>query len=149
MAKAVRPNSGVKGIDKIMYKLTKQIELIEGRSAMGLIESARFVREDMGRTPPLIPFDTGNLEGSWFVTSFKEGNSPAVIMGFSANYAAWVHEMVDADFTSTRIRYGPGKGRRREYTPRAGAGAKFLEAAIKRNVGNILEIIRNTAQVKE
>jgi hypothetical protein len=136
------------GLKEVMQNLNTEILAIVGRSMKGLIESAHLVREDMGRTPPLIPFDTGNLEASWFTSAFFNGKDPVVKMGFSANYAAWVHEMVGADFSSTRVRYGPGKGRRREYTPRAGAGAKFLEAAVNRNVNNILEAIRKEAEIK-
>lgn len=54
---------------------------------------------------------------------------PAVIMGFSANYAPFVHENVGASFK------------------RPGAGAKFFEASIKRNGPQMLTVIAQEAKV--
>ena len=53
-----------------------------------------------------------------------------VALGFGAEYAAWVHENVGAKFQ------------------RPGAGAKFLEAALKREQNNIEKIIQATAKIK-
>lgn len=55
---------------------------------------------------------------------------PILIMGFSANYGVYVHEM---DFK---------KGNR------PGSGPKFFESAIKRNAATVLEIIANNARIK-
>jgi len=53
-----------------------------------------------------------------------------VVMGYSANYAMWVHEMIGA-----------------EYTPRGpAAGPKWFEKAIDRNRGKLIEIIRQTSK---
>lgn len=54
---------------------------------------------------------------------------PFVVMGFSARYAAAVHEMVDATYK------------------RPGAGPKFLESAIKRNTTAILQVIRKNVSL--
>lgn len=48
--------------------------------------------------------------------------NPTVVMGFSANYALWVHENVD-----------PGT-----IWSRPGSGAKFFESALKKNVPNFI-----------
>lgn len=58
------------------------------------------------------------------------GGGPIVIMGYSANYALWVHEMIGAKFK------------------RRGAGPKWLEAAFKSKRDEILSIVRNTAKIK-
>ena len=64
-------------------------------------------------------------KGAW-------GKGPLLIMGFSAFYAWFVHEMVGAvNWT------------------RDGSGAKFLEAAIKNTYDKILSIIRDEAKVKK
>ena len=52
-----------------------------------------------------------------------------VIMGYTANYAMYVHENVTANFK------------------RPQSGAKWLEAAIKRNQWQILQIVKNNAQI--
>jgi hypothetical protein len=137
----------VKGFENAMRNLNKEIKAIQERTMFGLIDASILIRRDMDETPPLIPVDTGNLRASWFWDTFRNDKIFGLIMGFSSNYALWVHEMVGADFSSPRWRYKKGK-KRYWYTPRQGAGAKFLEAAIKRNKDKILEIIRKNAQIK-
>ena len=51
-------------------------------------------------------------------------------MGFGANYAVFVHEAVDYNFK------------------KAGSGAKFFEAALKRNKEAILKIIQENTLIK-
>jgi hypothetical protein len=58
-------------------------------------------------------------------------NKPLLIMGFSANYATFVHENVGANFQ------------------RPGAGAKFFESAIKNHEGEILGVIKKEAKTKK
>jgi len=124
--------SGAKitGFEEVMANLNKEIARIEGVTIGGLQLAAAKIRYDMDKTPPLIPVHTGNLKSSWFVSSYKTLKGPGIVMGFSANYAAWVHEMVGAHF-------------RKE-----GAGAKFFEAALKRNEKAILEIIKDNAKIR-
>lgn len=59
---------------------------------------------------------------------------PNLYMGFSANYAMWVHEMVE--------RFGDVEW------SREGSGGKWFEAAIKRNKRVILQILRDNAYIK-
>lgn len=56
--------------------------------------------------------------------------SPTLILGFTASYAFYVHEMIGATFQ------------------RPGAGSKFLEKAIKRNKKEILRVIQQEAKIK-
>ncbi len=55
---------------------------------------------------------------------------PMIMLGFSANYAEWMHEKMDI----------------KHYT-RAGSGAKFFESAIARNTQKMLAVL--TKEVKE
>jgi len=120
----------IEGFEKVMANLHKEVARIEGVTVSGLQLAAAKIRVDMDKTEPLIPVDKGNLRASWFVSSFRTLKGPGVVMGFSANYAAWVHEMVGAHFR------------------KKGAGAKFFEASIKRNEKAVLEIIRNNAKIR-
>lgn len=120
----------VHGTERVIGNLNREISQIEGRTMKGLIRSAAFIREDMERKPPLIPVDEGNLRASWFTDPYYQGRNPVVQLGFSANYAWYVHEMVGANFQ------------------RPGSGAKFLEAALKRNKAKILGIIKQEARVR-
>jgi len=129
MVKSVNPKAGIKGMDIVMSNLNRELLAIKGRSMKGLIEASILIRRDMDKTPPLIPIDTGNLRASWFTTSFHKGGLSGLKIGFSANYAMWVHENIGASFK------------------RPGAGAKFFEASLKRNKDEIIKIIRNNAQI--
>lgn len=55
-----------------------------------------------------------------------------VIIGFSANYAVWVHELVEGDINWNR----------------PGSGAKFLEAHLKMNEKEIIQTIAQHAKIK-
>ena len=61
-----------------------------------------------------------------------------LMMGFSANYATFVHENVGAKFF--------GRGGKKPGRP--GSGAKFFEASLKKNKQAILQIIGNNARIK-
>jgi len=62
-------------------------------------------------------------------TALSVKKEPALLMGFTANYAFYVHEATHKEFK------------------RPESGAKFLESALKANYNNILKIIREEAKV--
>ena len=66
---------------------------------------------------------------SEYKEKIKSGQS-SVVLGFSANYALFVHENIGANFK------------------RPGAGAKFCEVALQKNKKNILEAVKKEAKVK-
>ncbi len=139
---------GINGVDNMMRGLNGKLTEYQISGTRGLRGAAGFIRREMEMTPPKVPVDTGNLRASWFIEAFKTRKNKSVVkFGFNANYAVYVHEMVDADFSSPRMRgartHGGRSKKKGMYTPREGAGAKFLESAIKRNVFKILLIIRN------
>lgn len=143
--------SGITGVEDMMKNLNQKLVEYQVSGVRGMRNAAGFIRGDMERTSPRIPVDTGNLRASWFIESTRQvsqgKNRVGVKFGFSANYAVYVHEMVDADFTSPRKlparTHGSHSKSAGVYTPRQGAGAKFLEAAIKRNTFKVLLIIRD------
>lgn len=90
----------------------------------GTIEGLAILDEDMKKTPPTIPLDTGNLRSSWFIepmTGKAKGYAFAVLAGFGANYAVYVHEMTDEAYGKEINWSEPG------------SGPKFLEYGLKRN----------------
>jgi len=125
----------IAGFAKVKANLNKAILKIEAKSMKGLIESAIIIRRDMETTEPLIPIDTGNLRGSWFTEAVKVKGMQGLLIGFSANYAVFVHEMLDD--TGEKINWN-----------RPGSGPKFFEKALTRNEGLILETIRKNAHIK-
>ena len=64
------------------------------------------------------------------VRSKETAKMKLLMMGYTANYALWVHENIGAKFK------------------RPGSGPKWFEAAIKRNANNIVNIVKDNAKVK-
>lgn len=62
-----------------------------------------------------------------------------LIMGYSANYSGFVHEMIGANFNPDN-RKGTAKRR-------AGAGPKWLETHIKNNTKQIVQIVRDNVKI--
>lgn len=156
----------LRGMEKMLKKLNREIKAIKNRSLRGLIEAQIIVRRDMEFTPPLVPIDTGNLRASWFTVTSKneivEGRAvsfvrdllgklkaghlssilnaksklsnvkqPSLIMGFSAYYALFVHEMIGATFQ------------------RPNAGAHFFLSSLNRNNKRIRNVIAKYAKIKK
>lgn len=138
----------IQGWGDVMQNLNREIQNIVGRSMAGLIEATMLIHVATETEDPKVPVDTGNLRHSWFTSPFYEGGNPGMFFGFAANYALTVHEMVDADFTTPRMRK-KGKAKKATlYTPRAGAGAKFLETKINRHHDDIIKAIAGKAKIK-
>lgn len=110
---------------RVVINNLRRVDDVVAQSAMrGLIKASVVIMRDMEKTPPIIPIDTGNLRASRFTTSHWEGKNPRVVLGFSAYYAVFVHENLEAKNWS-----------------RPGSGPKFLEAAIKRNEAEVKRIL--------
>lgn len=151
----------LKGLSTILQNLNKEIKKIEGRSLQGLIQAAVKVRYDMGHTPPLVPWDTGNLNASWFIATskgtvetptptFKDdekmGAEHASITHYYASSIAGTDPKVVMGFTA---RYAlPVHEMIQGEFQKEGAGAKFFEAALTRNRKEILSIIKKKVQIK-
>lgn len=139
---------GIKGFDEVIKNLSREIKAMEGRTMEGLIDATIIIRRAMDTEEPKIPVDTNNLRGSYFTTQKYENGMPGIEFGFTANYALWAHEMVDADFKSPRWRTDPRTHKKKWYTPRAGAGAKFMESALNRHHDDILKAIADKVKIE-
>jgi len=153
----------LEGLQNVLQGLRSRIDEIEGATLKGLIRGAIVIIRGTEETPPLTPIDTGNLRASRFIVTSRGGaqmgrspsfegedatrmasdhsqvtarqsaeaqasRGPAVVLGYTAHYATVVHEKVGANFQ------------------RPGAGAKFLEASIKRNEGEVTRLIQEEAK---
>lgn len=125
----------LEGMKELMHNINKELESIKGRTAKGMILAAIHVRRDMDKTEPKIPVDTGKLRASWFAENVKGRHGPAVLMGFSANYAVWVHENLES------------KNKKEINWNRQGSGPKFFQDSLLRNRNEIIKIIADNAQV--
>jgi len=143
--------SGLRGLNRVVANLNYAIKKIEGRSLRGLQIAVAHVRKEMDTVMPMIPIGptagqvkalkkqgiyreqgTGNLRATWFAIPVNLPAGPAVICGFSAGYAVYVHEMIGAvNWT------------------RPGSGPKFFQSALRRNQDKILQIIWENARVSK
>lgn len=111
----------VRGLEEIVSNLNKAVAGIEGATLAGLMEAGLQIEHSAkGR----VPVDTGNLKNSGYT---RKAGKLAVEVGFTAFYAVYVHENLDA-------RHPVGE-------------AKFLQNAVSANEGRILEIIQRRARV--
>jgi hypothetical protein len=69
------------------------------------------------------------IEAQGMVMAESTAEKQFLIMGYSANYALYVHEMLGVTFQ------------------RPGAGPKWFEASVTRNSKKIVEIVRDNAQI--
>jgi hypothetical protein len=165
-------NPRVIGDVEVMANLNKQLEGITMRTMGGLIKAAAHVRTTTEHKPPLTPVDLGSIsvgkassfkgersgilgsdhsktvaEAQTWVTANEGAKKKFLMMGYSANYALYVHEMVGMN-PQAGYRYGPGPGRKRKYKPRQGAGARWLITAIQGESPKIIQIVRDNAQIR-
>jgi hypothetical protein len=73
------------------------------------------------------------METQGIAASQSNKDKQILIMGYSANYGGYVHEMIGVNF-------------QRQNPP---AGPKWLEAHIKGNIGKIVQIVKENSQIKK
>jgi len=126
----------IEGIEMVLANINEELQKMKLRSHLGLIAAANYVLTDADiGTPPLVPEDTGNLRSSRFVEPMWEGQNPYVLLGYTAGYAAAVHEMMYS-VSGRPINW-----------QRPGSGPKFFESSLKRNSKQVLYIIADYARV--
>ena len=140
----------VKGLDATLKNLNRVIEQTEGNVRKGLSKAGLFIKAEAVERAPI---DYGTLRGSAFsqISSISFSGQAFVKVGFTAKYAAWVHEMPMTlkgkpreDFGKTRegVSFGGGSGKGVYWQ---GGENKFLEKAVKWNLKQILNIIQTEA----
>lgn len=105
----------LKGKKQVKLNISNELLKMIGKSKKALLRMGVEVRS---RGMKITPRDTGNLVGSWYgpvvLSGSGLGNRPYLIeIGLNANYAAYVHENVGANFK------------------KPGTQAKFLEQPLK------------------
>jgi hypothetical protein len=116
----------LRGTDKLLKNLNKQIKKIEGRNEAGMRQACLLVRR---RAQKKTPVDTGNLRNSAYTDVEGQGDNTVGRIGYTAFYAPYVHE-IDKNYRAP------------------GTSWKFLELAIKESTRDIIDIIKNRAGTK-
>jgi hypothetical protein len=152
-------NLNITGRDTVIANLQKSINKIKGGTERGLVRAGLLI---MRKSSTLVPVDTSNLQKSVYIVSNSAvnhvatpnfvntrrdaakqtinrisalndararvtGSDPKVEVGYSTTYAAAVHEHVNV--------------------PHSVGQAKYLEAAVKSSVSDIVNIIKTEASV--
>jgi hypothetical protein len=117
--------SVLKGGDEVLRNLNREIAKLRGRTRFGVYKAALLVRRESQR---LTPVDQGNLISSAGTESVGSEEQPASVIYYTASYAPFVHEDLEARHTN--------------------GTAKFLEKALLENEGRVLRIIAKEAEIE-
>lgn len=128
----------VEGLAEVTANLNREISQIEGRSMDGLLEGGQRIQAESQRR---VPVDTGYLKSTAYTRRARVGGM-GVEIGYSAKYAAAVHELVEKKLAGVPRTGGSGHGHYWD-----SGEPKYLESAVRDNVDNVLEIIQRKARV--
>ena len=123
MAKLV----SITGIKPVLANLKKADVSLGMRAALGLKAAGLFLQRESQR---LVPVDTGNLKASAFTRAAGFGHTMTVTVGYTANYAIFVHEAVGMVLKGQKRTGDKAKGK--YWDPQGRAQAKFLEEPSRR-----------------
>lgn len=127
----------VTGLETVMRNLQAEIAGIENRTREGLLEAALKIE---AASNARVPRDTGNLAASSYARVSEDGRL-AVEIGYTSNYALYVHENLEM-----KLKGQPRSSGRGVYWGPKGEN-KFLEKTLAMNHQAILEIVRRHASV--
>ena len=130
---------GVRGFDEVMANLNTQIAGIKNRSMAGLLEAGLKIEAASNQRAPR---HLGNLVGSSYARKAQDG-SLSVEVGYTANYAVYVHENLEMKLQGQPRADGLGV-----YWGPNGEN-KFLEKTVTLNERAIVEIVMARARINE
>ena len=127
------------GLKNILKNMKKEEVLLGVRFALGLKAAGLLLQ---GASQKLTPVDTGNLKASAFTRAKGVGLAMTVTVGYTAEYALFVHELVDMKLKgkerTTKGRY---------WDPQGKAQAKFLEEPARTKLPEMLLVIRKFTKI--
>jgi hypothetical protein len=122
-----------------LNNLSKAMKKLQDGADKGVRLAVAFVKVEAQQR---VPVDEGNLKASAYTDVKKTKGAVGGIVGFTANYAAAVHEK------PMTLKGQKRKGSKGNYwDPQGKATNKFLEKAVDENKTNILKIIHNAAKL--
>lgn len=117
-------DNAVTGLGEVLENLNDEISQIQGMTMAGLYEAGLKIQASSQQRTPV---KFGNLKGSAYTRKDRLGKK-AVEIGYTANYAIYVHENLEARHTVGQ--------------------AKFLESALRDNEAKIVDIVQQKASVE-
>lgn len=121
----------LEGMAEVQRNLNSEIAKIEGRTLAGLLAGGLIIQRAAQKN---VPVEFGNLKGSAY-TRKAMGNANAVEVGFTADYAVYVHEN-----TAQKLKGQPRPSGLGVYWGPSG-GPKFLERAMNESSRQVLNVV--------
>ena len=133
----------VQGLNTVLKNMRRASDKLSGSYSRGLKRAGALV---LRRSQKIVPVEWGNLKGSGFVRALGEGFHTKVVIGYTAEYAIYVHENTNA---------AHGEEYNRKYAREISAHlagyhrrgkdqqAKFLEKAFLESIDDILRIMHS------
>jgi hypothetical protein len=129
-----------RGAQTVFRNLRAKSARDSANAERGLAAGGKFIiRESL----KVVPVEHGVLKSTWFVRMLGKGFKARVFMGYTAAYALWVHENLDAAHGSAfNAKHAAAikLGLKRKRGPNQ--QAKFLERPAREKRGEALAIIR-------
>lgn len=127
------------GLEEILSNIQKEISSVRRKGNTGIKKAGLLV---LRKSQKKVPVDFGFLKSSGFMKmTGNRQTGPRATIGYTEEYALYVHENLEA-------RHGPDRAPFRRGKTTIGPGgigqeAKFLENAIKENEDKIVAIIKS------
>jgi len=131
----------ITGITEVLAKLHEKSEAMAKACNRGLKKAGLRLQRESQR---LVPVDYGVLKASAFTRSEGEGFETAVLVGYTAAYAIYVHENVEMKLKG-EPRNPPHKGR--YWDPQGRGQSKFLEEPARRINADMRAIIHKEMHI--
>lgn len=141
----------ITGVEQVIGRLRKS-QTITGRGvSRGLKEAGKFLFRE---SQAIVPVHQGHLKGSGFIRRRGIGFKTDVIVGYTAKYAVYVHENLDAVHgTAFNIRFAEEIGaahtpaqKKMWFNREPNQQAKFLEKPARTKRKKLLQIIAREAR---
>ena len=145
------PGVRLKGLNKVLNNLNREVGEIEKNAKEGLFNAARLVRQSTETKEPKVPVDKGNLRNSWTQAIIPQPDPTKIRLrfGYTAAYAFFVHEKVDgAGDAGGLAATGSGAFGGGFVNPnwkRPGSGPKWFQVAINRERDEMVKAIGESA----
>ncbi len=134
-------SNSVKGLDKVLKNLNSRFDAIPEKSMKGLLTGGLIVQRDAQKN---VPVEYGVLRQSAFTRRARNDKTvKAVEVGFTAAYAAFVHENLEQKLKGKPRPSGKGVYWGPQGEPR------FLANAVVRNEDEIVRRVAEASEIKK
>jgi len=133
----------LRGVNQVVRNLRRAGPAIQRNVNNGIRKAGRFLFRE---AQEIVPVDEGNLRGSGFVRPIGKGSNFAVVVGYTADYAVFVHENLNAAHGAAyNVKHAAEIATGAKDNRGEKQQAKFLEAPARQFKGKMIRIIKGEA----